>query len=201
MDKLSYALGMSIASSLAQSGVTELNVEDFGAAIKASLAGEMPALDFEEAGQILDNFFKEMQEKQAAEAAKLGEAMKKEGEDFLAENAKKEGVVVLPSGLQYKVVKEGSDRMAGKTDTVRCHYEGRFINGQIFDSSYKRGVPAEFGVNQVIKGWTEALQLMGEGAEWELYIPYNLAYGEAGAHGSIPPYSALIFKVEVIKVL
>lgn len=201
MDKLSYALGMSIASSLAQSGVTELNVEDFGAAIKASLAGEMPALDFEEAGQILDKFFKEMQEKQAAEAAKLGEAMKKEGEDFLAENAKKEGVVVLPSGLQYKVVKEGSDRMAGKTDTVRCHYEGRFINGQVFDSSYKRGVPAEFGVNQVIKGWTEALQLMGEGAEWELYIPYNLAYGEAGAHGSIPPYSALIFKVEVIKVL
>ena len=201
MDKLSYALGMSIASSLAQSGVTELNVEDFGAAIKASLAGEMPALDFEEAGQILDNFFKEMQEKQAAEAAKLGEAMKKEGEDFLAENAKKEGVVVLPSGLQYKVVKEGSDRMAGKTDMVRCHYEGRFINGQVFDSSYKRGVPAEFGVNQVIKGWTEALQLMGEGAEWELYIPYNLAYGEAGAHGSIPPYSALIFKVEVIKVL
>lgn len=201
MDKLSYALGMSIASSLAQSGVTELNVEDFGAAIKASLAGEMPALDFEEAGQILDNFFKEMQEKQAAEAAKLGETMKKEGEDFLAENAKKEGVVVLPSGLQYKVVKEGSDRMAGKTDTVRCHYEGRFINGQVFDSSYKRGVPAEFGVNQVIKGWTEALQLMGEGAEWELYIPYNLAYGEAGAHGSIPPYSALIFKVEVIKVL
>lgn len=201
MDKLSYALGMSIASSLAQSGVTELNVEDFGAAIKASLAGEMPALDFEEAGQILDNFFKEMQEKQAAEAAKLGEAMKKEGEDFLAENAKKEGVVVLPSGLQYKVVKEGSDRMAGRTDTVRCHYEGRFINGQVFDSSYKRGVPAEFGVNQVIKGWTEALQLMGEGAEWELYIPYNLAYGEAGAHGSIPPYSALIFKVEVIKVL
>lgn len=201
MDKLSYALGMSIASSLAQSGVTELNVEDFGAAIKASLAGEMPALDFEEAGQILDNFFKEMQEKQAAEAAKLGEAMKKEGEDFLAENAKKEGVVVLPSGLQYKVVKEGSDRMVGKTDTVRCHYEGRFINGQVFDSSYKRGVPAEFGVNQVIKGWTEALQLMGEGAEWELYIPYNLAYGEAGAHGSIPPYSALIFKVEVIKVL
>lgn len=201
MDKLSYALGMSIASSLAQSGVTELNVEDFGAAIKASLAGEMPALDFEEAGQILDNFFKEMQEKQAAEAAKLGEAMKKEGEDFLAENAKKEGVVVLPSGLQYKVVKEGSDRIAGKTDTVRCHYEGRFINGQVFDSSYKRGVPAEFGVNQVIKGWTEALQLMGEGAEWELYIPYNLAYGEAGAHGSIPPYSALVFKVEVIKVL
>ena len=201
MDKLSYALGMSIAQSLAQSGVTELNVEDFGAAIKAGLAGEMPALDFEEAGQILDSFFKGVQARQAEEAARMGEAMKKEGEEFLAANARKDGVVVLPSGLQYKVIKEGNDRMAGRTDTVRCHYEGRFINGEIFDSSYKRGVPAEFGVNQVIKGWTEALQLMGEGAEWELYIPYNLAYGEAGAHGSIPPYSTLIFKVQVIKVL
>ena len=201
MDKISYALGMSIAQSLLQSGVTELNVEDFGAAVKAGISGQMPALDFEEAGQILDDFFKDIQSKQAAKAAELGEAMKKEGEAFLAGNAKKEGVVVLPSGLQYKVIKEGNDKMAGKTDTVRCHYEGRFINGQIFDSSYKRGVPAEFGVNQVIKGWTEALQLMGEGAEWELYIPYDLAYGEAGAHGSIPPYSALIFKVEVIKVL
>ena len=197
MDKISYALGMSIAQSLLQSGVTELNVEDFGAAVKAGLSGQMPALDFEEAGKILDD----IQSRQAAKAAELGEAMKKEGEAFLAGNAKKEGVVVLPSGLQYKVIKEGNDKMAGKTDTVRCHYEGRFINGQIFDSSYKRGVPAEFGVNQVIKGWTEALQLMGEGAEWELYIPYDLAYGEAGAHGSIPPYSALIFKVEVIKVL
>lgn len=201
MDKISYALGMSIAQSLLQSGVTELNVEDFGAAVKAGLSGQMPALDFEEAGKILDDFFKDIQSRQAAKAAELGEAMKKEGEAFLAGNAKKEGVVVLPSGLQYKVIKEGNDKMAGKTDTVRCHYEGRFINGQVFDSSYKRGVPAEFGVNQVIKGWTEALQLMGEGAEWELYIPYDLAYGEAGAHGSIPPYSALIFKVEVIKVL
>ena len=208
MDKISYALGMSIAQSLLQSGVTELNVEDFGAAVKAGLSGQMPALDFEEAGKILDDFFKDIQSKQAAKAAELGEAMKKEGEAFLAGNAKKEGVVVLPSGLQYKVIKEGNDKMAGKTDTVRCHYEGRFINGQVFDTNiadtakmYNRGVPAEFGVNQVIKGWTEALQLMGEGAEWELYIPYDLAYGEAGAHGSIPPYSALIFKVEVIKVL
>lgn len=201
MDKISYALGMSIAQSLLQSGVTELNVEDFGAAVKAGISGQKPALDFEEAGKILDSYFQDLQAKQAEQTARMGEAMKKEGEAFLAENAGKEGVTVLPSGLQYKVIREGNDRMAGKTDTVRCHYEGRFINGTVFDSSYKRGVPAEFGVNQVIKGWTEALQLMGEGAEWELYIPYNLAYGEAGAHGSIPPYSALIFKVEVLKVL
>lgn len=192
---------MSIAQSLLQSGITELNVEDFGAAVKAGISGQKPALDFEEAGKILDSYFQDLQAKQAEQTARMGEAMKKEGEAFLAENAGKEGVTVLPSGLQYKVIREGNDRMAGKTDTVRCHYEGRFINGTVFDSSYKRGVPAEFGVNQVIKGWTEALQLMGEGAEWELYIPYNLAYGEAGAHGSIPPYSALIFKVEVLKVL
>jgi len=201
MDKVSYALGMSIAQSLAQSGVRTLNVDDFAAAIKASLAGEAPALPFDEAGKVLDEYFGELQAERAAEEAEIGEAMKKEGEEFLAQNAKAEGVVVLPSGLQYKVIKEGNDRFASATDTVRCHYEGRFINGQIFDSSYKRGVPAEFGVNQVIKGWTEALQLMGEGAEWELYIPYNLAYGETGAQGAIPPYAALVFKVEVIKVL
>lgn len=201
MDKISYALGMSIAQSLAQSGVTELTVEDFAAAVKTSLDGGKPALSFDEAGSILDEYFQNLQEKQAEEAARLGAQYKKEGEDFLAENAKKEGVVVLPSGLQYKVLKEGSDRMATRTSKVRCHYEGRFINGQVFDSSYKRGVPAEFGVTQVIKGWTEALQLMGEGARWELYIPYDLAYGEGGAHGSIPPYSCLVFTVEVIKVL
>jgi FKBP-type peptidyl-prolyl cis-trans isomerases 1 len=201
MDKISYALGMSIAQSLMQSGVQNLVVEDFAAAVKAGLAGEQPALDFEEAGKVLDSFFSELEAKRAEEAAKVGEAMKKAGEDFLAENAKKEGIIALPSGLQYRVVKEGNGRKAGKNDSVRCHYEGRFIDGKIFDSSYKRGVPAEFGVTQVIKGWTEALQLMSEGSEWELFIPYHLAYGEAGAHGSIPPYSALVFRVEVIKVL
>lgn len=201
MDKLSYALGMSIAHNMTQSGVKELVVEDFAAAVKACISGEKPELDYEEAGEILNKYFTEMESERAAAEAEIAEAMKKDGAEFLAENAKKEGVVVLPSGLQYKVLKEGNGKKAAATDTVRCHYEGKFTNGQIFDSSYKRGEPAEFGVHQVIAGWTEALQLMPEGSEWELYIPYNLAYGENGAGGAIPPYAALIFKVEVLAVL
>lgn len=201
MDKISYALGMSIAHNMAQSGVKKLVAEDFAAAVKTCLDGGEPALSYEEAGDILNKFFTEMESKRAAEEKEIGDAMKKDGKEFLEANARKEGVVVLPSGLQYKVVKEGKGRKPGKTDKVSCNYEGKFTNGQIFDSSYKRGVPAEFGVNQVIAGWTEALQLMGEGAEWELYIPYNLAYGENGASGAIPPFATLIFKVELIKVL
>lgn len=201
MDKVSYALGMSIAHNMTQSGVKELNIEDFAAGLKACFNGEEPALPYEEAGEVLNKYFSEMEAERAAAEKEIGEAMKKEGEDFLAANAKQEGVTVLPSGLQYKVIKEGNGKKAGATDTVRCHYEGKFINGQIFDSSYKRGEPAEFGVHQVIAGWTEALQLMPEGSEWELYIPYDLAYGEMGANGAIPPYAALIFKVEVLAVL
>lgn len=201
MDKLSYALGMSIAHNMTQSGVKDLVVEDFAAAVKACISGEKPALEYEEAGEILNKYFTEMESERAAAEAEIAEAMKKDGEEFLAANAKQEGVKVLPSGLQYKVIKEGNGKVAGAADTVRCHYEGKFTNGQIFDSSYKRGEPAEFGVNQVIAGWTEALQLMPEGSEWELYIPYDLAYGENGAGGAIPPYAALIFKVEVLAVL
>ena len=117
------------------------------------------------------------------------------------ENAKKEGVTVLPSGLQYKVIKEGSGKKPGKTSKVKCHYEGRFINGSKFDSSYDRQQPTVFGLNQVISGWTEGLQLMSEGSKYELYIPYTLGYGEAGAPGAIPPFSALVFTVELIEVL
>ncbi len=201
MDKISYALGMSIAQSLAQSGITDINTDDFAAAVKACISGEKPALEMDEATKILDKFFEELQAKEKEEIARFSEIMKKDGETFLAENAKKEGVVVLPSGLQYKVLTEGKGKKAGATDKVRCDYEGRFINGNVFDSSYKRGVPAEFGVNQVIKGWTEALQLMPEGSKWELYIPYDLAYGETGAQGAIPPFATLIFTVEVIAVL
>lgn len=201
MDKISYALGMSIAHNMMHSGVKDVNVEDFAAGVKATLQGETPAVSFEEAGKILDTYFSELEAAKAAEEAEIGEAMKKDGEEFLAENAKKPGVITLASGLQYKILKAGNGRKPGKTSQVRCHYEGTFTNGMVFDSSYKRGEPAVFGVNQVIAGWTEALQLMSEGSEWELYIPYNLAYGEAGAHGAIPPYSALIFKVELIEVL
>ena len=198
MDKNSYALGMSIAHNMLQSGVREISFDDFTAGLKAALTGAETAITYEEAGTLLDEFFGKIQEEQAARQAEIGEFMKKDGETFLAANAKKEGVTVLPSGLQYKVLKSGEGRKPGRTDKVRCHYEGTFPNGQKFDSSYDRNEPAVFGVNQVIAGWTEALQLMSEGSAWELYIPYNLAYGEAGAPGAIPPYSALVFKVELI---
>lgn len=201
MDKNSYALGMSIAHNMLQSGVREISFDDFIAGLKAALTGAETAITYEEAGTLLDEFFGKIQEEQAARQAEIGEFMKKDGETFLAANAKKEGVTVLPSGLQYKVLKSGEGRKPGRTDKVRCHYEGTFPNGQKFDSSYDRNEPAVFGVNQVIAGWTEALQLMSEGSAWELYIPYNLAYGEAGAPGAIPPYSALVFKVELIEVL
>ena len=201
MDKNSYALGMSIAHNMLQSGVREISFDDFTAGLKAALTGAETAITYEEAGTLLDEFFGKIQEEQAARQAEIGEFMKKDGETFLAANAKKEGVTVLPSGLQYKVLKSGEGRKPGRTDKVRCHYEGTFPNGQKFDSSYDRNEPAVFGVNQVIAGWTEALQLMSEGSAWELYIPYNLAYGEAGAPGAIPPYSALVFKVERVEVL
>ena len=192
---------MSIAHNMLQSGVREISFDDFTAGLKAALTGAETAITYEEAGTLLDEFFGKIQAEQAARQAEIGEFMKKDGETFLAANAKKEGVTVLPSGLQYKVLKSGEGRKPGRTDKVRCHYEGTFPNGQKFDSSYDRNEPAVFGVNQVIAGWTEALQLMSEGSAWELYIPYNLAYGEAGAPGAIPPYSALVFKVELIEVL
>ena len=192
---------MNIAQNLMQSGVKKLAVEDFAAGFKAVMEGEVTLVSPEEAGKLLEDYFNELSAAQAAENAEIAEAMKKEGEEFLAENAGKPGVVTLKCGLQYKVLKAGNGRKPGRTDKVRCHYEGSFVNGMVFDSSYNRGEPAVFGVNQVIAGWTEALQLMAEGSEWELYIPYNLAYGEAGAHGAIPPCAALIFKVELIAVL
>ena len=201
MDKNSYALGMSIAHNMLQSGVKEVAFDDFVAGLKATLTRQEPAISYKEAGDILDKYFQELQEKQAAEQAEISEVMKREGEEFLAANAKKEGVIVLPSGLQYKVIKEGEGRMPELTDKVKCHYEGTFVDGEKFDSSYDRKQPAVFGVNQVIPGWTEALQLMSEGSVWELYIPYKLGYGESGAKGAIPPYSALVFKVELIEVL
>lgn len=201
MDKNSYALGMSIAHNMISSGVKEVAFEDFTAGLKAVLTGAKPEIPFEEAASLLDKYFAEIEEKQRSEAAAMGAAMKKEGEEFLAANAKKEGVTVLPSGLQYKVITEGKGRKPGRTDRVKCHYLGTFPDGTKFDSSYDRGEPAVFGVNQVIAGWTEALQLMGEGSKWELYIPYNLGYGEHGAPGAIPPYSTLVFTVELIEVL
>ena len=193
MEKVSYALGMSIANNIMASGVQNLNVEEFVKAIKASLAGEEPSMSIMEAQQVLNDYFTKLQEEQTA-------ALKAEGEQFLAENAKKEGVVTLPSGLQYKVLNSGNGATPKASDSVECHYEGRLISGTVFDSSYQRGETATFGVTQVIAGWVEALQLMKEGDKWQLYIPYNLAYGERGAGAQIPPFATLIFDVELIKV-
>lgn len=192
MDKVSYALGMSIGHQLQQMNATDLNISDFAQAITDVFNGDAKLTDADAQAAVQD-FFNRKAEEQA-------KAAKAEGENFLAENAKKEGVKTLPSGLQYKVLREGDGRKPSATDQVECHYEGTLINGQVFDSSYRRGETATFGLNQVIKGWTEGLQLMQEGAKYRFFIPYNLAYGERGAGQSIPPYAALIFDVELIKV-
>lgn len=192
MDKVSYALGIGMGRQLAQMGATDINTDDFGQAIKDAISGRLQ-LDEQEAQMIVQDFFQRKSEEQAKNA-------KAEGENFLAENGKKEGVVVLPSGLQYQVLREGNGNKPSATDQVECHYEGTLINGQVFDSSYKRGQTATFGLNQVIKGWTEGLQLMQEGAKYRFFIPYHLAYGAQGAGQNIPPYATLIFDVELVKV-
>ena len=189
MDTVSYSLGLGIGRQLSQLGAKNINIDDFAQSIKDALSGKEPAVSDEEAQQIVNQFFVE-QEKVKSAAAKA------EGENFLAENGKKEGVVTLPSGLQYTVLREGNGKRPSATDTVECDYEGTLINGKVFDSSYRRGEHATFPLNQVIAGWTEGLQLMQEGAKYRFFIPYNLAYGERGAGRDIPPYAALIFDVE-----
>ena len=201
MDKKSYAFGMSLAGNLLQNGVRGLNFNDFVAGLRDMLEGRDLALTMEEAGDALEQFYAEMEAEQQERAAVAGAAAKEEGEHFLAKAARDPEVRATKSGLMYKVIQEGTGRKPKATDQVRCHYEGTFPDGQIFDSSYKRGEPAVFGLNQVIKGWTEGLQLMAEGAKYELYLPYQLAYGEHGAGSAIPPYSALKFVVELLEVL
>lgn len=201
MDKLSYALGIGIGSQLAGMGAKGLNIDDFAQAVKDVISGTPLKVNNAEAQSLVQAFFQEQEEKQRAAAAEAGKVAKAAGESFLADNAKKEGVVVLPSGLQYQVLKEGNGKKPSATDQVKCHYEGTLIDGTIFDSSYQRNEPATFGLNQVIAGWTEGVQLMSEGAKYRFFIPYNLAYGEHGAGAQIPPFAALVFDVELLKVL
>ncbi len=201
MDKVSYALGLGIGRQLAQMGASELNIDDFAAAIKDVIAGNELKVSNREAQTIVQDYFRKQEEKLNAERAEKGKVAKAEGEKYLAENAKKEGVVTLPSGLQYMVLKEGNGKKPKATDKVKCHYEGFLIDGTVFDSSIQRGEPAVFPLNQVIAGWTEGLQLMQEGAKYRFFIPYILGYGEGGAGASIPPYAALIFDVELLEVL
>ena len=200
MDKVSYALGLGIGSQLKSMGADSLNIDDFAQAIKDTISGAELKVSHKESQQIVQEFFKEQEAKQRAQAAENGKVAREEGEKFLAENAKKDGVQVTESGLQYSVIKEGTGKSPKATDTVVCHYEGFLTNGTVFDSSIQRGEPATFGLQQVIAGWTEGLQLMKEGGKTRFFIPYNLAYGEAGAAGAIPPYAALIFDVELLEV-
>ena len=200
MDKLSYALGIGIGSQLAGMGAKELNIDDFAQAIKDVVSGSALKVDNAEAQTLVQNFFRKQEAERQAAAAEAGKAAKTAGEAFLAENGKKEGVVTLPSGLQYQVLKEGNGKKPSATDQVVCHYEGTLIDGTVFDSSYKRKEPATFGLNQVIAGWTEGVQLMQEGAKYRFFITYDLAYGEQGAGAQIPPFAALVFDVELIEV-
>lgn len=201
MDKVSYALGLGIGRQLSQMGADNLDIDDFAKAIKDILSGNEPAVGDAEAQTLVKDFFEKQEAKQRAAAAEKFKDTKEKGEKYLAENAKKEGVVTLPSGLQYQIIKEGNGRKPKATDKVKCHYEGMLIDGTLFDSSIQRGEPATFPLNGVIAGWTEGLQLMQEGAKYRFFIPYNLGYGEHGAGASIPPFATLVFDVELIEVI
>ena len=201
MDKVSYALGLGIGQQPAQMGASDLNIDDFARAIKDVISGSELKVQHRDAQQIVQDYFAKKEEKLNAERAVQGKAHKEAGEKYLAENAKKEGVITLPSGLQYQVLKEGNGKKPSAKDTVKCHYEGFLIDGTVFDSSVQRGEPATFPLQQVIAGWTEGLQLMQEGAKYRFFIPYRLAYGEGGAGQMIPPFATLIFDVELIEVI
>lgn len=186
-------MGLGIGQQLANMGAKELVIDDFSQAIKDVIAGNDLFVSHTEGQQIVQQYFKQKEEE-------LGKTAREAGEKFLSENGKKEGVVTTASGLQYQVLSEGNGKQPKATDNVTCHYEGSLIDGTVFDSSYKRGEPATFGLQQVIAGWTEGLQLMKEGSKFRFFIPYMLGYGASGAGQSIPPYATLIFDVELIKV-
>ena len=201
MDKLSYALGMSMGHNFKGSGIKAINADDFAAGVAAVYDGTKPAMSYDEAKRIVQDFFTNLEKEMQAEATKAGAENLKIGEAFLSENAKREGVTTTASGLQYEVIRKGAGDRPAASDRVEVHYTGKLIDGTVFDSSVERGVPATFGVTQVIPGWVEALQLMREGDKWRLYIPSTLAYGENGAGGVIGPNMTLIFDVELLRVI
>ncbi len=193
MDKVSYSFGVLVAQNLKQQGLNSINPTDFAAGVNDFISGAQPKINVNEINTIIQEYLTKQQKEAAGNNLE-------DGKKFLAENASKEGVVVLESGLQYKVLKEGTGGTPKATDKVTTHYHGTLINGKVFDSSVERGQPATFPVNGVIQGWVEALQLMKEGSKWRLFVPYNLAYGERGAGGDIKPFATLIFDVELIKI-
>ena len=194
MDKVSYALGLSIGNNFQNSGIKKLQVEDFVKGLEDVLGEKQPAISYEEAKQVINDYFMKLQQERL-------EINKQAGAEFLEINRHKAGVVELPSGLQYEILKQGTGAKPSASDKVKCHYHGTLINGTVFDSSVQRGEPATFGVSQVIPGWVEALQLMPVGSKWRLFIPSNVAYGEHGAGDVIEPNSTLIFDVELLDIV
>lgn len=199
-DKVSYSIGVNVGSNFKRQGI-DVNSATLLAGIKDGLSGGTTALTPEEMQQTLAAFQQELSAKQGEKARELGDKNRKEGDAFLAANKKKDGVKTTASGLQYKVVTEGKGKKPTSADTVQVHYKGTLIDGTEFDSSYKRNMPAEFGITGVIGGWTEALQLMPVGSKWQLFIPSNLAYAERGAGSDIGPNAVLIFDVELLAIL
>ena len=193
MEKLSYALGLIIGNNLKGMNIEGLITGEFTRAVEQVLNGEKLEMTEVQAQGLVQEFLREQQEA-------AGKAAREAGENFLAENAKREGVKVTETGLQYEVLTPALGIKPTPTDTVTCHYEGRLIDGTVFDSSYRRGEPASFPLQGVIRGWTEGLQLMSIGSKFRFFIPFDLAYGAQGAGGSIPPYAALIFDVELIGI-
>ena len=194
MDKISYALGLGIGQQLKSMNIENFDIKEFSRSIEDVMAGRDTDMTAREAQVMLSEYFQKKEKEQAEENIAKGKA-------YLEENGKREGVITTKSGLQYEVLTEGTAKSPKATDKVRCHYEGSLTDGSVFDSSYQRGEPADFGLNQVIAGWTEGVQLMKEGAKYRFHIPYLLGYGERGAGASIPPYATLVFDVELIKVL
>ena len=201
LDRISYALGLSMGNNFRSSGIDKIDVDDFAAGVAAVYSGEKPRMTYDEAKAEIQAYFQAMEERQRAAAAEMGKVNAAAGEAFLKENGAREGVMTTASGLQYEVLEEGTGTQPEAGDQVTVHYTGKLNDGTVFDSSVERGEPATFGVTQVIPGWVEALQMMKEGAKWRLFIPSNLAYGPNGAGGAIGPNATLIFDVELIKVI
>ena len=193
VDKVSYSLGISVGENVKQQGFNDLNVDALAQAMKDVMSGSETQLNTQEANQTLQAYFGKLRESQDA-------ILRKPGDDFLAANGQKEGIVTTESGLQYEILTEGKGEKPGPTSKVTTHYHGTTLDGNVFDSSVDRGEPIQFPVNGVIKGWTEALQLMPVGSKWRLFIPSDLAYGPRGSGEKIPPHAALIFEFELISI-
>jgi len=194
MEKISYALGLSLGNNLLGSGVNALDYAELAQGIQDVMEQNKPKMSYEEAQTVINDFFQSLQ-------AKGGDKAQSEGIAFLDENSKRAGIVTTASGLQYEILSEGTGATPAASDSVKVHYHGTLIDGKVFDSSVNRGEPATFGVTQVISGWVEALQLMPVGSKWKLYIPSELAYGAQGAGQAIAPHTALIFEVELLEIL